>query len=78
MKLYLANLTAWVLSLGMSTTIIEVGMTVTVLNKYNDEIAEGRVTEVERDGFTLDSGEAVMFRHVSSFDGKTLKLTVAA
>lgn len=57
---------------------IEVGMTVTVLNKYNDEIAEGRVNDVERDGFCLDTGESMLFRHIASFDGKTIKLTVAS
>lgn len=62
----------------MKANEIKVGMAVTVLNKFNDEIADGVVAEVERDGFSLDSGDCVMFRHVSSFDGKTIKLTVAS
>lgn len=57
---------------------IEVGMRVTVLNKYGDEIAEGRINDVERDGFSLDTGESILFRHVASFDGTRITLTVAA
>lgn len=59
-------------------TEIEIGKGVTILNKYGDEIAEGRVVEVERDGFTLDTGESIVFRHVTGFDGENVRLSVAS
>ena len=64
----------------MKANQITEGSTLTVLNKFNDEISEGRVVEVMRDAFTIESGpyrDVFMFRHVENFDGKTVKVTVS-
>lgn len=56
------------------------GSDVIVLNKFGDCIAEGSISEVEKDGFTLETGEAVLFRHIVEIDPEnvTVRLNVAS
>jgi len=61
----------------MKTNELEIGQQMTILNKYGDEIADGRVTDVERDGFTLNTGESVLFRQISDSGKNFVKLTVS-
>jgi hypothetical protein len=55
---------------------IAIGSTVQILNKYGDEIASGSVVEVERDGFTLDTGDAVLFRTIAQATATEIRLNV--
>jgi hypothetical protein len=55
---------------------VTVGTKVTILNKYGDEIAEGKIIEVERGGFTLDTGDAVPFWTIASIMATEIRLTV--
>ena len=55
---------------------VKVGTKVTVLNKYGDEIAEGKIIDVERDGFTMDTGDAICFRHIAQMTATEIRLTV--
>ena len=56
---------------------VKVGTKVTIINKYGDEIAQGVITDVERGGFTMDTGDAVPFWTIASMNATEIKLTVA-
>ena len=56
---------------------VAVGTKVTIVNKYGDEIAEGKITEVERAGFAMDSGDSVPFSVIESMTASVIKLTVS-
>ena len=55
---------------------VKVGTKVTIINKYGDEIAQGVITDVERGGFTMDTGDAVPFWTIASMNATEIKLTV--
>ena len=61
-------------------TEIEIGQRVIVLNKFNDEIADGNVTDVLSNGFQLTSdGEDihVASKNIVSVNGNVVSLNVA-
>jgi hypothetical protein len=61
-----------------NTSAVRIGLRVRVLNKFGDEVADGFITDIERDGFTLSTGEAVLWRHILTVDASEVTLSVAS